>query len=52
MRFTPPARELFNLIAADVGRPLLDITHRLDYSTISPQDVADVFETLRIVERE
>jgi len=50
MRFTPPARELFNVIAADVGRPLLDITHRLDYSDLAA-DVAKVFETLRIVER-
>ena len=39
-RFTPRARELFNLIAADVGRPLLDITHRLDYPELAA-DAAD-----------
>src|SRR6476661_6966048 len=50
MRFTPPARELFNVIVADVGRSLLDITHHLDYSDLAA-DVANVFETLRIVER-
>ena len=29
------ARNLFNLIATDVGRPLLDITHRLDYDDLA-----------------
>ncbi len=51
MRFTPPVRELFNVIPSDVGRPLLDITHRLDYTALE-RDVASVFETLRTVERE
>jgi hypothetical protein len=30
-RFTPRAAMLFNLIATDIGRSLLDITHKLDY---------------------
>ena len=30
-RYTPHATKLFNLIPSDVGRSLLDITHRLDY---------------------
>lgn len=30
-RFTPRAAGIFNLIPRDVGRHLLDITHRLDY---------------------
>jgi two-component system CheB/CheR fusion protein len=51
MRFTPPARELFNVIASDIGRPLLDITHRLDYRDLEA-DVATVFETLRVVEKQ
>jgi two-component system CheB/CheR fusion protein len=51
MRFTPPARDIFNVIASDVGRPLLDITHRLDYPELE-SDIQTVFETLRVVERE
>ena len=30
-RYTPSAVELFNLIPADLGRPLSDLRHRLDY---------------------
>jgi len=51
MRFTPPVRELFNVIPSDVGRPILDITHRLDYTALE-RDVASVFESLRTIERE
>ena len=49
--FTPPARTLFNLITNDIGRPLSDITHKLEY----PDVIADaelVLERLHIVERE
>jgi two-component system CheB/CheR fusion protein len=49
--FTPPARTLFNLIANDIGRPLSDITNKLEY----PDIIADaelVLERLHIVERE
>ena len=31
MRYTPPAVELFSLIPSDIGRPLTDLTHRLEY---------------------
>ncbi len=31
MRFTPPAVDLFNLISTDIGRPLTDLTNRLNY---------------------
>ena len=31
MRYTPPAVELFNLIETDIGRPLSDLSHRLEY---------------------
>lgn len=50
-RFTPQAATLFNLLPADVGRPLLDITHRLDYPELS-DDVTDVLRDLKRIERE
>lgn len=31
VRYTPLAVDLFNLIQTDIGRPLSDLTHRLDY---------------------
>ncbi len=46
-RFTPQAATLFNLLRSDVGRPLLDITHRLDY----PELVADAGHVLRDLHR-
>ena len=50
-RYTPRACELFNLIPSDVGRSLMDITHRLDYRELV-QDTDTAFRTLRLVERE
>ncbi len=50
-RFTPAAVHLFNLIASDVGRSLLDITHRLDYPALEA-DIVHTLESLRVVERE
>ena len=50
-RFTPHAAGLFNLIQGDIGRPLHDITHRLDYPQLA-SDATASFETLRAVERE
>lgn len=50
-RFTPRASQLFNLIASDVGRSLLDITHRLDYDQLGA-DAAEAFDSLRVIERE
>ncbi len=50
-RYTPAAVGLFKLIASDIGRPLLDLTHRLDY----PQMAADAraaFNELKLTERE
>jgi two-component system CheB/CheR fusion protein len=50
-RFTPRAADVFNVIASDVGRPLLDITHRLDYPNLE-RDAVEVFRSLRASERE
>jgi two-component system CheB/CheR fusion protein len=50
-RFTPAAAKIFNLIAADVGRSLFDITHRLEYRTLA-EDAQAVFSSLKTIERE
>jgi two-component system CheB/CheR fusion protein len=50
-RFTPRAADLFSIIASDVGRSLLDLTHKLDYDQLA-EDVGATFDTLRAVERE
>ena len=50
-RYTPRAADLFNLIAGDVGRSLLDITSRLDYPQLA-EDAASAFQALRPAERE
>jgi two-component system CheB/CheR fusion protein len=50
-RFTPRASGLFSIIGSDVGRSLLDLTHKLDYDELA-DDVNATFETLRQVERE
>jgi two-component system CheB/CheR fusion protein len=50
-RFTPLASQVFSLLANDIGRSLLDITHRLEYDTLG-EDMARVFQTLRPLERE
>jgi two-component system CheB/CheR fusion protein len=50
-RYTPAATELFNVIPSDVGRPLHDITHRLDYPQLAA-DTVTVFESLQLIERE
>jgi two-component system CheB/CheR fusion protein len=50
-RFTPRATDIFSIIASDLGRSLLDLTHRLDYDQLA-EDVSTTFETLRPVERE
>jgi two-component system CheB/CheR fusion protein len=50
-RYTAPAVGLFNLINSDIGRPLLDITHRLDYPQLA-SDATASFETLKVIERE
>ena len=50
-RYTPQASAIFNLINSDIGRPLLDITHRLQYDLLEA-DASHVFESLRMIERE
>jgi len=50
-RFTPRAADLFSIIASDIGRSLLDLTHRLDYDGLA-EDVSATFDSLRLVERE
>jgi PAS domain S-box-containing protein len=45
------ALELFNLIPGDFGRPLSDITHRLDYPRLA-EETEQVLDTLRPAERE
>ena len=49
--FTPAARDIFNLIPGDYGRPLSDITHKLDYPYLL-EDAETVLEKLTILERE
>ena len=49
--FTPRVRHVFNLIPADVGRPLLDITSKLTHAELAG-DLERVLEQLQPVERE
>ena len=49
--FTPSAVELFNLIDADVGRPISDLANRLDYPQLNT-DAATVLDNLAPIERE
>lgn len=49
--FTPLASNVFNVLSSDVGRPLLDLTHRLRHEGLA-QDVHRVVATLASVERE
>lgn len=49
--FSPAARSIFNLIPSDFGRPLSDITHRLEDADFT-QDVESVLEKLQPIERE
>lgn len=50
-RYTPRATAVFNIIPSDIGRSLLDITHRLEYEGLG-DDAAAAFDTLRLIERE
>lgn len=49
--FTPAARNIFNLIPADYGRPLSDITGKLDYHNLM-EDAETVLDKLTTVEQE
>jgi two-component system CheB/CheR fusion protein len=50
-RFTPRAADIFSIISSDIGRSLLDLTHRLDYPELA-DDVSMSFDSLQVVERE
>ncbi len=50
-RFAPSAASVFNIISTDLGRSLLDITHKMDYPEIAA-DAASAFHSLNTVERE
>ncbi|HKT96652.1 MAG TPA: CheR family methyltransferase [Paraburkholderia sp.] len=50
-RYTPRATDVFSIISSDIGRSLLDITHRLEYDTLA-DDAAEAFDSLRLIERE
>ncbi len=49
-RFTPRARDIFNVIPSDVGRPLAHLTHKLETDEL-PADAGLVLEHLRAGER-
>jgi len=49
--FTPAIMRIFNLIPADYGRPLSDITHRLGYHELA-QDAEAVLDKLTALEKE
>jgi two-component system, chemotaxis family, CheB/CheR fusion protein len=50
-RYTPRAQQLFNIVGADVGRPLQHFTNTLDYDSL-PADAEEVLRTLQTIERE
>jgi two-component system CheB/CheR fusion protein len=50
-RFTPSAVTIFKLIATDLGRPLSDLTTRLEYPQLD-EDARAVLRTLQPSERE
>jgi len=49
--FTPRARDVFNLIPTDIGRPLLDITNKLTDESLA-EDIEHVVRTLNKTEKE
>ena len=51
MRYTPPAAPLFNLIPSDLGRPLTDLKHRLEYPEME-RDALEVLSQMAPAERE
>jgi two-component system, chemotaxis family, CheB/CheR fusion protein len=50
-RYTPGATEVFRLRDTDIGRPLTDVTHTLDYLELGTE-ARSVVQTLDKVERE
>ena len=51
MRYTPSAAPLFHIIPSDLGRPLADLRHRLEYPQLSA-DAERVLDQLVPIERE
>lgn len=51
LRFTPPVADLFNIRTSDQGRPLADLTHRLNYDQITA-DAQAALRDLVPIERE
>ena len=51
MRYTPSAVPLFRFIAPDIGRPLTDLAHRLDYREML-EDAQRAIDHLQEIERE
>ncbi len=49
--FTPAVLNIFNLKSADYGRPVTDITNKLQYDQLL-QDAETVLEKLTVIERE
>jgi two-component system CheB/CheR fusion protein len=49
--FTPRARELFDVLGTDVGRPLFDLAHHLRYETLA-DDLGEVISSSSPIERE
>lgn len=49
--FTPPIAELFNIKDSDIGRPLTNFTHRLQYDSVAA-DVQKVLANLSPLEAE
>ena len=49
--FTPPVAELINVAEADIGRPISNFTHRLEYDDLT-RDVRAVLRELNPLERE
>jgi PAS domain S-box-containing protein len=49
--FTPAILDIFNLKSGDYGRPITDITNKLEYSNLV-EDAQMVLEKLTLVERE
>ncbi len=50
-RFTSQATKIFKFIPSDIGRPLADIVHKLDYLDLQ-NDAQDVLRTLAFCEKQ
>jgi two-component system CheB/CheR fusion protein len=50
-QFTPAVEGIFNLISTDIGRPLSDITHKLNVPNLE-QEILEVIRTLNLKTQE